>query len=220
MENGGGQRDCRRIRGVKLVCLLAGLWVVSPVSSWGGQANQTASPSKTQTETASARNPDWAVLIEKKHNLHRVTPTFYRSAQIDKTMVARLKELDVVTVVNLRESDSDTKILRDSGIATVHVPMHTWNIEDGDVIAALRAIRKAEGSGSVLLHCQHGSDRTGLITAMYRILYQGWSRSQAIDELRNGGYGFHTEWENIPHYLRKVNLVKIKSAVEAEDSPR
>ena len=160
------------------------------------------------------------MLIEKEHNLHRVTPTFYRSAQIDKTMVTRLKELGVVTVVSLRESDSDAKILQDSGITTIHVPMHTWNIEDGDVIAALRAIRKAEGSGSVLLHCQHGSDRTGLITAMYRILYQGWSRSQAIDELRHGGYGFHTEWENIPHYLHRVNLVKIKDAVEAEAASR
>jgi protein tyrosine phosphatase (PTP) superfamily phosphohydrolase (DUF442 family) len=194
--------------------------VGSPASLRGQNAEPTANPPGTQAQHVSTRDPDWAVLIEKEHNLHRVTPTFYRSAQIDKSMVTRLKELGVVTVVNLRESDSDAKILQDSGITTVHVPMHTWNIENGEVIAALRAIRKAEGSGSVLLHCQHGSDRTGLITAMYRILYQGWSRNQAIDELRHGGYGFHTEWENIPHYLHRVNLVKIKDAVEAEVTTR
>lgn len=201
------------VRGLTLACLLTGLGVGTPALR-GQNAEQTASP------PASTRNSDWAVLIEKEHNLHRVTPTFYRSAQIDKSMVTRLKELGVVTVVNLRESDSDAKILQDSGITTVHVPMHTWNIENGEVIAALRAIRKAEGSGTVLLHCQHGSDRTGLITAMYRILYQGWSRNQAIDELRHGGYGFHTEWENIPHYIHRVNLVKIKDAVEAEATLR
>ena len=218
--NGKQQRDRRRVRGLTLACLFAGLWVGSPVSLWGEHANRAASPSETATSHASTRDPDWAVLIEKKHNLHRVTPTFYRSAQIDKGMVTRLKELGVVTVVNLRESDSDAKILQDSGITTVHVPMHTWNIEDGEVIAALRAIRRTEGSGPVLLHCQHGSDRTGLITAMYRILYQGWSRSQAIDELRHGGYGFHTAWENIPYYLHRVNLEKIKNAVETENATR
>ena len=27
--------------------------------------------------------------------------------------------------------------------------------------------------------------------AMYRILYQKWTKDKAIDEMLNGGYGFH-----------------------------
>jgi hypothetical protein len=112
------KRDCRCVRGLTLACLLTGLWVGSPASLRGQNAEPTANPPGTQAQHVSTRDPDWAVLIEKEHNLHRVTPTFYRSAQIDKSMVTRLKELGVVTVVNLRESDSDAKILQDSGITT------------------------------------------------------------------------------------------------------
>src|SRR5580765_5181219 len=93
----------------------------------------------TDSTVASVRNPAWAILIDGKHNLHRITPALYRSAQIDLPMVGQLKELGVTTVVNLRESDADTKILQKSGIRTVHVPMHTWHIEDEEVIEALRA---------------------------------------------------------------------------------
>jgi len=96
------------------------------------------------------------------------------------------------------------------------VPMSAGEIGDDEVVAALRAIRQAEAKGAFLLHCQHGADRTGMITAMYRMLYQGWTRAQALDEMQNGGYGYHTIWRNIPTYIEQVDLDKIRRSVEAE----
>jgi len=29
----------------------------------------------------------------------------------------------------------------------------------------------------------------------------------AIDEMKNGGYGFHSTWENIVNYIKKLNVV-------------
>lgn len=91
--------------------------------------------------------------------------------------------------------------------------MNTWHIEDEDIIAALRAIRNAEKLGPVLLHCQHGADRTGVVTAMYRIVFQKWSKEKALDELQSGGFGYHAIWANIPRYLRTVDVDKIRHAV-------
>ena len=67
--------------------------------------------------------------------------------------------------------------------------------------------------GPYLVHCQHGADRTGTMVAMYRMVIQGWSREKAVDELVNGGYGFHPMWKNILEYLQNVNVEKIQSAV-------
>jgi hypothetical protein len=33
---------------------------------------------------------------------------------------------------------------------------------------------------------------------MYRLVFLGWSKAQAKDELIRGGYGFHAAWGNIP----------------------
>jgi protein tyrosine/serine phosphatase len=90
----------------------------------------------------------------------------------------------------------------------------TWSVGDTQVIAALKAIKAAEKDGPVLLHCLHGADRTGLVSAMYRILYQGWTKDQALQELTEGGYGYHALWKNIPTYLRAVDVEKIRTAVE------
>ena len=42
----------------------------------------------------------------------------------------------------------------------------------------------------VLLHCRAGLHRTGRLTAIYRMEYEGWSVGEALRELRANGYGF------------------------------
>jgi protein tyrosine/serine phosphatase len=43
----------------------------------------------------------------------------------------------------------------------------------------------------VLIHCRAGLHRTGVMTAVYRMEYDGWSPRQAIEELKAQGFG---EW--------------------------
>lgn len=165
---------------------------------------------------APERNPAWAVLVNKDMNLHRVTPTFYRCEQFKKSEVPELEKLGIKTAVNLRNFHSDDDELKGSEIQPVRVRINTWAIGDKHVVASLAAIRRAEKIGPVVLHCQHGADRTGLVTAMYRIIYQGWTKDAALDELRDGGYGYHSIWKNIPKYIQKVDTKKIARAVDRE----
>jgi len=162
------------------------------------------------------RNSNWAVPVDKDINLYQVTPTFYRSAQFNKSQVAELEKLGIRTVVDLRKFHSDSGELSGSAISQVRIGTNTWSIGDRTVIAALVAIRRAEATGPVVLHCQHGADRTGLIAAMYRIVYQGWTRDAALDELLHGGYGYHAWWKNIPKYVKNADVEKIKMAVDKE----
>lgn len=41
----------------------------------------------------------------------------------------------------------------------------------------------------VLLHCKAGLHRTGVLSAVYRMEYQGWSRESAFRELKAHGFG-------------------------------
>jgi len=40
----------------------------------------------------------------------------------------------------------------------------------------------------------------------YRILYQGWSKVAALDEMQNGMFGYHAVWGNIPRFIRRVDV--------------
>ncbi len=41
----------------------------------------------------------------------------------------------------------------------------------------------------VLIHCAAGLHRTGELTAIYRMEYEGWSKSLAVREMRSAGFG-------------------------------
>ena len=73
-------------------------------------------------------------------------------------------------------------------------------------------------NGPDLIHCQHGADRTGLMSAMYRILEEGWTVDDALAELTEGGYGYHAMWSNILRYVRGADIDKLRAATGANQS--
>ena len=70
-----------------------------------------------------------------------------------------------------------------------------------------------ESQGPFLVHCQHGADRTGLVVAMYRIVFQGWTKEDAIAEMVDGGFGYHSIWSNLIQFIKKADIEKIKKEV-------
>ncbi|MFT6863841.1 MAG: protein tyrosine/serine phosphatase [Akkermansiaceae bacterium] len=58
----------------------------------------------------------------------------------------------------------------------------------------------------VLVHCLHGSDRTGAMCAAYRIVVQGWSKGAAIAKIKHGGYGHHKIRGNLGRWIEGVDI--------------
>ena len=59
----------------------------------------------------------------------------------------------------------------------------------GRVIDEFLAVMDNPDNYPVLLHCEAGLHRTGLLTAVYRMEYDGWSHQEAMDELKAHGFG-------------------------------
>lgn len=166
------------------------------------------------SSTATPRPSEWAQPIDPHYNLYEITPTLYRSRQPDAAAQPLLKKLGVVTVVDFIK-ESDSKWLSDPAVAQVQIPLQTVHIDDADMIQSLRAIQAAQEKGPVLIHCKHGQDRTGLVSAMYRIVVQGWSKQAALDEMQHGGFG---DGDNLKHgidYINKVDVDALKAALNS-----
>lgn len=167
-------------------------------------------------ETPVARNERWAVPItlEGVPNLHQMTPTLYRSEQPTPLGFQNLEKLGIRTVINLRAFNSDDDEVRGTGLRTERVRILTWDVDDEHVVAVMRLLRDS-ANGPFLIHCQHGADRTGLMSAMYRVLEQGWTVDEALAELTDGGYGYHAVWKNILRYVRSADVDKLRAAIAA-----
>jgi tyrosine-protein phosphatase SIW14 len=164
----------------------------------------------SSTVTSQFPRPDkWASPVSSEHltNFYKLDDKVYRSAQPDNQAFLELEALGFRSVLNLRDWHSDNDEARDTSINLYRVDMDAGGITGDQVIEALRIIEEAKSP--ILIHCLHGSDRTGLISAMYRIVFQGWSKEAAIDELMNGGYGYHSIYTNIPEFIKKADLTAI-----------
>lgn len=167
-----------------------------------------------QTPDAAPRPATWAqpVSIEGVSNLYRITPMLYRSEQPTPLGMRNLEKLGIRTVISLRRMNNDEDEVRGTSLRTERVKIFTWNIKDQHVIEVMRILRNPE-NGPFLIHCQHGSDRTGLMSAMYRILEQDWSVDEALAELTGGGYGYHSIWTNVLRYVREADIEKLRAAI-------
>lgn len=163
-----------------------------------------------------------AATVPELPNLHRVNATLYRSAQPDATGFARLVtgeplfagDAPVRTVVSLRAFHRDPPI-PGRGVRQERIAIHTWHVTDDEVVRFLR-IATTPRLQPVLVHCQHGADRTGLLVAVYRMAYEGWTREQARAEMTDGGFGYHPVWQNLLRYLDTVDVEALKARVARE----
>jgi len=72
----------------------------------------------------------------------------------------------------------------------------------------------------VFFHCKHGADRTGTMCAVYRIAVCGWSKDEAIAEMTQGGFGYHTVWTNLIKFIRKLDVEDVKRRAGRPHSAR
>ena len=160
-------------------------------------------PALPETE----RPQHWGQSIQPAHNFYQISETVFRSEQPDQDLVQSLKAQEIDVIINLRSRNQDLKKLSNQGFKLVHIPIHTWAIDREDLLKVMQQIQHAEqNQQKVLLHCYHGSDRTGASVAMYRIIFQNWSTTDALAEMKHGGYGFHPIWQNIEPLFSPANI--------------
>lgn len=120
-----------------------------------------------------------------------------------------LKQKGIVTVVNLRSFHSDRDEIGETALGYEHIYMKAWHPERKEAVRFLQIVTNPKRT-PVLVHCQHGADRTGTMCALYRIAVQGWTKEEAIREMTEGGFGFHGVWKNLPSWIRELDVESIK----------
>lgn len=160
------------------------------------------------TRWASPRNADGVT------NLYKVGPNLYRSAQPSGIgFISLEKKFGIKTDINLRLIHENSDQLDGTRITLIKIPMIAGFITTGQFIAALKNIKEQTARGPVLVHCEHGADRTGAVFAMYRIIIQKWSKIDALDEMQNGGYNYHAIIVTTPLLFSDANIAAIKAAL-------
>ena len=133
-----------------------------------------------ETAPSAARPAAWAEPIEMTGvpNLHKVSDALYRSAQPTAEGMRNLKELGVKTIINLRSFHSDRGEIGETGLGYEHIYMKAWHPEEKEVVRFLQLVTDPDRT-PVLVHCMHGADRTGVLSAVYRVAAVSYTHLRA-----------------------------------------
>ncbi|WP_172279442.1 tyrosine-protein phosphatase [Chryseobacterium sp. LAM-KRS1] len=169
--------------------------------------------SNLSVTSKTSRPQTWAQKVSGSpfDNLYKVNNDVYRSEQPDNAGFNFLEQKHIASILNLREGHTDHVGGTNYAGNLYNVPMNASSVSDVEIIKALRIIKTAPKPIDV--HCAHGSDRTGVTMAMYRIIFQNWSKEDATEEMTEGGYHFHSQYTNLIDYIRDVDVDYIKGQV-------
>lgn len=121
--------------------------------------------------------------------LRSMVPTIPRLQEMErryqiKTIVALLNDDEA----KQPEFGAEQNFAKQHNIKFIHLRMGTPSPEQ---ITQFLEVVTNPPSQPVLVHCWHGTVRTGALVAIYRIKEQGWPLQKALDEMIS--YGFNLE---------------------------
>lgn len=126
-------------------------------------------------------------------NFRKVDNNYYRSGKINKCDYPVLRKIGVKTIIDLRmnlfDSAKNEKIAANNNeINYFSIPMNAIIPPTDEQINEFFSIINNTNYLPVLVHCTHGQDRTGIMTALYRLKNNHWTYDKAYKEMLDNGY--------------------------------
>jgi tyrosine-protein phosphatase SIW14 len=125
-------------------------------------------------------------------NFGRVNEHYYRGALPAGQGVAELARLGVKTMIDLTNGDGDTeerRLAEDAGMKFFNIAMNTRVVPTTDQIATFLTIVNDPANQPVYVHCVGGKHRTGVMTAIYRMVQDKWAADRAFQEMKSYKFG-------------------------------
>jgi hypothetical protein len=153
--------------------------------------------------------------ISEVENFSRVSDGIYRGARPDFAALPALAQAPIKTIIDLQGGDANiplfgwlmkdfepgerASMIRKERTLSMQLGLQFFNFPlssvknvttlEGKWIQQVLAIMADPQNQPVYIHCEHGEDRTGLIVALYRVFYEGWTAEDAHDEMMAMGHG-------------------------------
>ena len=133
----------------------------------------------------------YACYVVEIGNFRAITPgEAYRSAQLESDKLEYyIKQYGIRSILNLRGENSEMQWYKDEmrasaayGVAHYDIAMSSSRFPTDETIKELISILKT-APRPILIHCQYGADRSGLVAAMWKVIVDNEPKSEAKKQL-------------------------------------
>jgi tyrosine-protein phosphatase SIW14 len=147
-------------------------------------------------------------------NFAEIEPGLARGANPTDEGIEYLRAHRYKTVVAFWSRSGEREKLRRAGIELVELPIKSGLFGSDTPTKAQIAefLRLAADSARrpLFFHCRRGRDRTGAMTAIYRMEQDGWRRADAIEEMK--AFGFHGYYRSLYRFVESYPTAPSRAA--------
>jgi len=119
-------------------------------------------------------------------NFGKINDHYFRGSQPKGSDYRDLAALGVKTVIDLQKDgpSNEAGLVTAAGMKFVRIGMTTSKAPTDAQIAQFFEIVTNPANQPVYVHCAGGRHRTGTMTALYRMTFDGWNATQAYSEMK------------------------------------
>ena len=142
-------------------------------------------------------------------NFGKINNNYFRGSQPKGSDYSDLAALGVKTVIDLQADgpSNEASFVKAAGMNFVRIGMRTTKAPTDAQIAQFFDIVTNPANQPVYVHCAGGRHRTGTMTALYRMTFDGWTPAQAYNEMKQynfEGFPDHPVLRNYVYAYRPV----------------
>ena len=146
-----------------------------------------------------------------------IRPGLARGGAPGEAGLRYLKEHGYKTVVSFLPDPAESAWVVQAGMKYVHVPMRSSfffaDTPTKEQIHQFLEIARDSTQFPAYIHCKAGKDRTGAMTAIYRMEVCGWTAEEAVDEMR--AFGFSSRYGRLMDYVQAYSVAPSPSPMTA-----
>ena len=119
-------------------------------------------------------------------NFGKVNDNYYRGAQPSESDYSDLAAIGIKTVIDLQQDgrSDEAGLVKRAGMQFYRIEQTTTDKPTNAQIAQFFKIVNDPANQPVYVHCAGGRHRTGTMTALYRMTYEGWNADRAYAEMK------------------------------------
>lgn len=163
----------------------------TPVAPAATEASSKGTPANPDTTFDKERFTKEVLKSKDLPNFHQVHPYLYRSGEPTQLGLKQAHSKGIRTLIDLRGGDKSREEAvwaKSLGLKYINLPMSSEPPTKKQVDTFLKEVKDSQANpakGAVLVHCAHGSDRTGAMVGIWRVTQDKWNYPDTYKEMRH-----------------------------------
>jgi len=144
-----------------------------------------------------------------------IRPGLTRGGDPGEEGLQYLRDRGYKTIVSFLVDEAESAYVVHSGMQYVHIPMRSGLFgaqpPTDEQVSRFLSVVNDSTRYPVFIHCHAGKDRTGAMSAIYRMQACGWTADEAIDEMK--AFGFSGRYKRLLKYVQGYSGHRVASSL-------